>query len=363
MQRYRLSFTTWLLASLAASCVDPGSRASAQPAAVSCPEITGVSIVSRVGDSGIARAGRKFVKSGEKVTLYAVVETAMGGKKTVYTNALLKRKGALSPERWPGTCPATVNWYKVEAREESYDNSYSAPPAHIEYEETAWETGWSVTADVHPTIMRDEFPELSHGLGVMRYKVQAATASSSASSPGVECRESGAACRKIHTVAYRRDDSYLGYLYELYNTPYIYGSKRIKGGHQSDLLVGSDCADLMVYGKRRQRGKKKFGYTYTGGLYKLAAKRWTKVTLDSEGFYLDRKGKRFTFGPKGRVRPGDLINFHGGHVGALVRDDGDGFLDTEDYVMHTFVRAPETVPIKESRWWGIDGKEILRLKD
>ncbi len=343
--------------------MDSGSGASAQPLAANCPEITGVSIVSRVGDSGVATPRRKFVKSGEKVTLYAVVDTVAGGKKTTYTEAKLKKKGAKNPTEWPVSCPATITWLKVEAGAESYDNSYSAPPAHIEYDETSWTAGWSVTADVHPTIMHDEFPELSHGLGVMRYKVKAATAAGSASSKGIDCRESGAVCRAVHTVVYRKDDSYLGYLYELYNTPYIYGSKRIKGGHQSDLLVGSDCADLMVYGKRRQRGKKKFGYTYTGGLYKLAAKRWTKVTLDPDGFYLDRKGKRFTFGPKGRVRPGDLINFREGHVGALVKDDGDGYLDTGDYVMHTLVREPETVPIKESRWWGIDGKEILRLKD
>ena len=232
----------------------------------------------------------------------------------------------------------------------------------ISYAETEWKSGWSVPADVHPTLMHDDFADVGHGLGTMRYKLTATTAAQTLATEGTECRESGAVCRRVHTVAYRKDNSYLGYLHELFNCPYIYGSKRIKGGHQSDVLVGSDCADFAVYGKRRQRGKKKFGYTYTGGLYKLAKRRW-KVSLDDEQFYVDKKKRRLTFGDGETIRPGDLINFEGGHVGVLVKDDGDGYLDTGDLIMHTLFREPEIVSIDDCRWGQVNGKEVLRLKD
>jgi hypothetical protein len=342
---------------LACNANTPPVFAGVNPA--DCPEVMKVSIVSRIGDSGEATGERKYARADQTVNLWVIVETRGAGR---FSDAPLKpAKDLRSSTAWPVACPVQIDWFKVEAQAESYNNAYSAPPAEIAYAETEWNSGWGVVADVHPTIMHDEFPDVKNGLGTMRYKAQAQTAAGTASSKGMECRESGAACRAIHTVVNRADDTYLGFLYELYNTPYIYGSKRIKGGHQSDLLVGSDCADFTVYGKRRQRGKKNFGYTYTGGLYKLASKRW-KVSLDAEEFYIDKKTRRLTFGPEGTVRPGDLINFDGGHVGALVKDDGDGYLDTGDYVMHTLFREPETVPIKDCRWGSVDGKEVLRLK-
>ena len=334
---------------------------SARSDPVSCPEIAEISIVSIVGEEGKADGRRKYVKAGEPVTLYAVVKVKTEGADVVYSQAPgIKR--AHAPAEWPAACPVTLAWSKVEAKVESYNNAYSAPPSTISYAETEWKSGWSVPADVHPTLMHDDFADVGHGLGTMRYKLTATTAAQTLATEGTECRESGAVCRRVHTVAYRKDNSYLGYLHELFNCPYIYGSKRIKGGHQSDVLVGSDCADFAVYGKRRQRGKKKFGYTYTGGLYKLAKRRW-KVSLDDEQFYVDKKKRRLTFGDGETIRPGDLINFEGGHVGVLVKDDGDGYLDTGDLIMHTLFREPEIVSIDDCRWGQVNGKEVLRLKD
>jgi len=353
-----------IAAALPASCRSPEPRlahAGGNPA--SCPQITSVSIVSRIGEEGTADEKRKFARAGRTVTLFAVVKTGEGEERKSYTLApLRRRKRTVDPAQWPAACPVKVSWQKVEAKVESYNNAYSAPPANISYAETDWKEGWSVAADVHPTLMHDDFSDVSHGLGTMRYKLLVQAGDQSVSSKGLECREGGAVCRAVHTVAYRKDDSYLGYLHELFNLPYIYGSKRIKGGHQSDLLVGSDCADFAVYGKRRQRGRKKFGYTYTGGLYKLSKKRF-RVALDSENCYVDKKGKRLEFGNRKRVRPGDLINFDAGHVGVLVEDDGDGYLDTGDLIMHTLFREPEIVSIEDCRWGQVDGKEILRLKE
>jgi hypothetical protein len=348
-------------AAFLSACQQYPPALQAGPPPSNCPVITNVEIVSQVDSNGNPDASRKFVRQEQQVTMYAIVTTESGVR---FTSAPLRsKKNVKDGDHWPAECPVSLQWYKVEAQVESYNNAYSAPPAEILMEETTWKSGWSTTADVHPTLMHDEFADDKSGLGTMRFKVTANLPDgTSHSSPGIESRETGAPDRKIHTVVYRKDNSYIGYLYELYNTPYIYGSKRIKGGHQSDLQVGSDCADLTIYAKRRQRGKKRFPYTYTGGLRKYAARYW-RISLDDQNYYLDKKGKRMSFGEGKTIRPGDLINFDAGHVGILIKDDGDGFLDLDDFVMHTLVREPETVPIKDCRWGGIDGKEIIRLKD
>jgi hypothetical protein len=363
-----------------------GVVSSLAPEAQQCPDVRSVEIVSLVaaGEGGSAKehgkparadaqgkplgaeacgkvasadGRRKMVKSGDTVTLGVHVKVRSGKKDLSYSALPLGgRREALSPESWPSSCPVQVTWYKVEAEAESYSNPGNASPATIAYQETKWESGWSVPADVHPTLMHDEFPSVAHGLGVMRYKAVVSAGGREWSSPGVECRESGAICSAVHTVAYRRDDTYIGFLYELYNTPYIYGSKGIKGGNQADLLVGSDCADLAVYGKRRQHGRRKYEYTFTGGLCKYG--KCTPVTLGSDGFYVDRKGARVPFGPSLAARPGDLLNLAGGHVGVLVSDNGNGQLDSKDLLMHTFAREPETVPISDCRWPIVSAKVV-----
>lgn len=335
-----------ILAAIALSLLGP----SPAMAELVCPQARAVTIVSRVGGSR-ATADRKRVRAGEPVTLFAVVEDGRGQRWGVAPDA----------NPWPDGCAATVRWSKVEADVAHYDNARSAAPAEIRYVETAWKEGWAVPADVHPTRMHDEYPDVATGYGVMRFKVAVETSGVVVASPGVECVRTGALCPAVHTVAIRPDDTFLGYLHELFNTPYIYGSKRIRGGHQSDLLVGSDCADLMVYGLRRLHGERRYPYTYTGGLAKYASRRW-RVSLDAEGHYVDARGRRLTFGPTGEVRPGDLLNFEDGHVGALVADDGDGTLDLDDRIVHTLFREPEIVPIRDCRWSGIDGKEVLRLR-
>src|SRR5258705_12585720 len=66
-------------------------------------------------------------------------------------------------------------------------------------------------------------------------------------------------------VSIRRDDSYLGFLTEMYGQPYIWASAGLSdASHQSERLEGADCADFIVYGARRMGAR--IGYTYTGGL-------------------------------------------------------------------------------------------------
>ena len=347
-----------LALSLAALAGHAPAQAQGDPK--SCPTMKEVTIRTSREGKAVKEGGILYARGDQVVQLHAVIKGTLSGRKVSY-GAPPDAMGISAPSAWPAECPVTLRWAKVEALPVAYNNAYLAPPAEIEITETEWTEGWTVTADVHPTRMHDEYPQVATGYGTMRFKVTATTAAGQVSSPGQECRRSGALCPAVFTLSYRPDDTYLGYLHELMNVPYIYGSKRIQGGHQSDLLVGSDCADFAVYGKRRQSSRKKFDYTYTGGLYKLASKR-TKVHLDDEAYYVDARNRRLTFGADGAVRPGDLLNLPDGHVGVLVRDNGNGFLDTSDFLMHTLFREPETVPIKDARWGNIDGKEVLRLK-
>lgn len=58
--------------------------------------------------------------------------------------------------------------------------------------------------------------------------------------------------KDIFQVVVRKEDSYLGYLTELINIPFILPPTNIRNfGHQTDLRIGSDCAELAIYGKRR----------------------------------------------------------------------------------------------------------------
>ncbi len=62
--------------------------------------------------------------------------------------------------------------------------------------------------------------------------------------------------KDIFQIVVRKDDSYLGYLTELINVPFILPPIHLRNfGHQTDLRVGTDCAELAIYGMRRM-GKK-----------------------------------------------------------------------------------------------------------
>jgi hypothetical protein len=142
-------------------------------------------------------------------------------------------------------------------------------------------------------------------------------------------------------VSIRRDDSYLGYLTEMFGQPYIWASAGLSDkSHQSERLEGSDCADFVVYGARRLG--KSIPYTWTGGLPEIT-NLLAAGTRGDDGVYRDAKGTPLPF-----TRAGDLILFPR-HVGALVEDRGAlGVLDDQDIMMHTLFDSPKQQPIADS---------------
>lgn len=128
----------------------------------------------------------------------------------------------------------------------------------------------------------------------------------------------------IHTIYIRKDNSYLGYLTELWNTPFLIPPRRIWGlGHQCDLRVGSDCAELAIYGKRRQ------GFDIRYGGPKGIIKHLDEIK-------------------EGELKVGDIIHF-GYQVSVFYKDViPNGKLDPEDLLIHSYIPTPQIIEFQKT---------------
>lgn len=317
-------------------------------AAHAAPRITAAHIVSRVGGSGIADDMPKRALAREGVTLFAVVEAVNGGKRLYFSDAgpEIRVAGKVRAARPLAEAPAaTLFWFRVEPAIEWLSNTETGSFHYerIRYAETgivARLGAGSMRADVRPTLT----PDRGRGVGTMRYKLVAVSAGGAFATPGVEARRgkaSGGLADAVHRVSLRRDDTYLGYLTELYGQPYIWASAGPnRAAHQSERLEGADCADFVVYGQRRMG--KDLQYTWTGDLPRV-----TRLVgagrAGKDGVYLDERGRPVPF-----TRVGDLLLFPR-HVGVLSRDRGvRGVLDHEDTMVHAYFATPREQPLGET---------------
>jgi cell wall-associated NlpC family hydrolase len=327
------------------------AAAPAAPAAAAEPEdgtLVSVHIVSRVGDAGIADESPKHARAAQGVTLYAVLQIERHGHTLAYSDAGRVRLGGGKPQAARPLAQAgalTLRWYRVEPGVEDMSNEQSGKFRYepIPYDETeiaAWRDQTHPRADVHPT----RTPDRGGGLGTMRYKLAVVRAGVTRATPGAEARRgsgSGGLTDAVHRVSLRGDDSYLGWLGELYGQPYIWASA---GGsnvtHQSERLEGSDCADFVVYGWRRLGHD--VPYTWTGGLPGLTRLR-ASGARDPRGVYVDARGV-----PLAAPAPGDLLLFPR-HVGVFVRDLGvAGVLDDADVMVHALFESPHEQALADS---------------
>jgi len=329
--------------------------------AQAAPRITAAHIVSRVGKDGIADDTPKHALAREGVTLFAVLEVVDGGGRTRYfsdAGTAVRLAGKSRAARPLAEAPAaTLFWFRVEPAVESMSNTESGSFHYerIRYAETGMvaELGaGSLAADVRPTLT----PDRGHGVGTMRYKLVAVTDGGAVATPGVEARRgkaSGGLADSVHRISLRRDDTYLGYLTELYGQPYIWASAGPnRTAHQSERLEGADCADFVVYGQRRMG--KDLEYTWTGDLPRVT-RRLGGGRAGKDGVYVDERGQPVPF-----TRVGDLLLFPR-HVGVLSRDRGRrGVLDREDTMVHAYFATPReqalgetdyaSAPVEVRRW-------------
>jgi hypothetical protein len=299
-------------------------------------------------DDGAASERPVYARAGQRVTLYALIEAEIGGKRTYFCDAaaVQLRGRALRVEPLARAPQLDLAWRRIEPAQTSLSNTDSdGGNFHfhaIEYQATAIDGAANVpalAADVRPTLT----PDHGNGVGTMRYQVVVTQGAREIASAGVEARRgrgSGGLLDDVLRVSIRRDDTYLGYLTEMFGQPYIWASAGLSDAtHQSERLEGADCADFVVYGARR--AGKHVAYTWTGGL-PVVTDLVATGTRGEDGVYRDRAGRAVPF-----TRRGDLLLFPR-HVGVLVEDRGTiGVLDDQDRIMHILFDSPKEQPIAD----------------
>lgn len=345
--------------STANSAPPPPATAPLPPAAPALPapvlrvgdaHATGRVIAARIAVAvGDERATDRpaYARADQAVTLFAVLDVQDAGHVATYSDAPTLRLAGhdVTPRPIASAPQVELRWNKLEPAVASMTNGDPATFHYepIDYRATPIEAAAgrpAILADVHPTLT----PDHGHGVGTMRYQLIALQGERVIASAGPEARRgkaSGGLADSVVRVSIRRDDSYLGFLTEMYNQPYIWASAGTTDAtHQSERLEGSDCADFIVYGARRMGAK--ISYTYTGGLPRVT-RMLAAGARSADGVYRDAHGQPIAF-----TRPGDLLLFPR-HVGALALDRGTiGVLDDQDLVMHTLFDSPKEQAIADT---------------
>ncbi|MBD3286280.1 hypothetical protein GF359_07015 [candidate division WOR-3 bacterium] len=166
---------------------------------------------------------------------------------------------------------------------------------------------------------------------------------------------------KVVQITVRADDTYMGYLTELFNTPFILPPKRLNtGDHQTDIRVGSDCAEFAIYGKRRQGLEVK--YLGPRGIYHYLDEISPGVMRPGfDGVYTDDDNNVLDVG-EGGVQPGDIIHF-GEQVSVFYRDVGfEGLLDKQDSLLQSYEPAPHYTTLEYSGFFHLPVR-VFRWKE
>lgn len=340
---------------VAANAVAAEHRAPAAPASPTAdygdPAATGTLVTAYVVaalDDGVASERHAYARRDQRVTLFAVLEIADGRRKTFFTDApsLELRGKKIATEPLSRAPRIALAWNRIEPVAPSYSNG-DGPTFHfetIEYRATPIEAAAnksSMVADVRPTLIVDH----GNGVGTMRYQLVATQNDRTIATPGIDARRgkgSGGLTDAVLRVSIRTDDTYLGYLTEMYGQPYVWASAGLSDrSHQSERLEGSDCADFIVYGARRMGAD--IPYMWTGALPQVTRLLAPAGTRSDDGIYRDARGTPLPF-----TQAGDIVLFPR-HVGVLTEDRGEpGVLDDQDLMMHTLFDTPKQQPIADS---------------
>lgn len=127
-------------------------------------------------------------------------------------------------------------------------------------------------------------------------------------------------------IVVRENDDFIGSITEMLGTPFLLPTQNIyKYGHHTDLNIGADCAELAIYGRRRQGYK--IPYCGPKGIIK----------------YLKYTNK---FGS------GTIIHF-GFQVSIVYKDNNIiGKFDPEDLLIHAFEDCVKIEKYKDSKLFG-----------
>ena len=156
-------------------------------------------------------------------------------------------------------------------------------------------------------------------------------------------------------VISRPSDDYIGYLFELINTPFLMAPRFTPEGHQqADCRLGCDCAGLVVYGRRRMG----FDIPYAGPLRILPY----LIPVLPEIFAADSSSLPVVYRSEtdetvlvgeGGLERGNLVHF-GVQVSVFLEDRGViGMLDPEDMLIQSWFDGPHVCIIRESGFYDL----------
>lgn len=129
------------------------------------------------------------------------------------------------------------------------------------------------------------------------------------------------------------------------------------GSQQSDNRLGTDCAGLAVYGRRRQG----FDCLYLGPqgiteyLIPVGDGSYLPDSDTETGIFRNEYGCAVSVGNDG-LHPGDILHF-GAQVSVFLEDrEVYGVLDSQDLVIQSWFSEPHVCTIKNNGFFGLPVK-------
>jgi hypothetical protein len=297
-----------------------------------------------------------FVRKGDTLRLYFVFQhedRVFAAIDSFYSRGTLFKTTKTLPR------PLNISWYKIQPKLQEYSNLWTREnikKGHVHLEPIDYKKS------PIPEYANKKYLDFFYGDGKDDFGTCYVTAEITWESKSVDqiktsFSESSPLNQKhpfkIVQIVHRKDDTYIGYLTELFNTPFIIAPMVTEDGyHETDVRMGSDCAAFAIYGKRRQGyrvpycGPRRI-YKYLVEIEKGAL--WRKQTRNIE-IYANKDNQFVKAGTNGITR-GDIVHF-GEQVSVFYEDLGvKGFLDKDDLLFQSYKDGPHITSIATSGFY------------
>lgn len=278
-----------------------------------------------------------YIKEGDRLKIYPV--GVVGGQYySEVDNIYIDGKRI---KTYPIDKKQSLYWYTILPVLKEYDNVVGSTKKNIVTFKVPLTYTYKQTDE---TFVQQLVEKKDYGTYYLTFQQEAINSDFTFRSIGAIHREQD----NILQIVYRPDDTYIGYLYELFHTPFIMAPKSVEGKyHQTDERVGSDCAELAIYGMRR------LGYSipYCGpkSIYSYTEIICDKSSLaNGHTHYVNGKKQKISVSREEGIYPGDIIHF-GPQVSVFYKDQGTiGYLDCQDILIQSYGVTPSLTTIQDS---------------
>jgi hypothetical protein len=323
----------------------------------SCAAASDYFLVGSVNNSLPQRQKMFFLKRGETLKLDVVFDQGNGYIAMIDSFHADGQVFKTSPNKYRNM---KISWFEIKPVLTEYSNLWSdgnMEMSNVHVEPIRYEKKPIEHCDNHQTLdFMAALGEAGSGTYYVMAEVESLRANVNPLQPSFFSESAFLSSKfpyKVVQVAYRSDDTYVGFLTELLKTPFIIAPMATTDGyHETNYRIGSDCASFAIYGKRRQ------GYRvpYCGprGIYQYLieiadSKLFPTETLGTE-VYVDDKKEFLRIGTDG-LSAGDIIHF-GDQVSVFYQDSGlIGWLDKNDLIFQSWKDTPHITTITESGFY------------